>query len=134
MYLTRLHPLGSITLSKHSKERGIFATIYSLNLAIDSGSKLEKSRQYANMTVVARLVKLNKLAAVYAQRAIANAKRTEDSGARAYVLNIVGLYRATQGQWEASQECLTPTQEIASRMGHHRRWEETAVVSVMMLY
>ena len=86
------------------------------------------------MTVVAGLVKLNKLAAVYAQRAIANAERTEDNGARAYVLNIVGLYRATQGQWKASQECLTPAQEIASRMGHHRRWEETVVVSVMMLY
>lgn len=126
--------LGQLHYLNNNKARGIFATLRGLNLAIDSGSRLEKSRQYANMTVVAGLVRLNRLAAIYARRAIANAERTKDNGARAYVLNIVGLYWATQAKWTTASKNLSAAQELASRMGHHRRWEETAVVQVMVLY
>lgn len=126
--------LGQLHYLNNDKLRGIYAALRGLNLAIRSGSALEMSRHFANMTIVAGLVRMHKLAERYYQHATRNADAADDDGARAYVLNVVGLYRVTQGQWGAVEQCLQPAQELALRIGHHRRWEETAMVLVTARY
>lgn len=112
----------------------IYCSLCTLNLAERAGPSAELARSYANLAIVAGLVRLRKLGDVYAESAVETAALAGDTVTRARVLSRVGLYACGIGRWEQAEQCLTESMQISEQIGDYRQWGEAAALYMNMLH
>ena len=105
---------------------GIYSALRALNLAEGTGPSSEGARAAAVMCVASGLVPNQKLAKLYANHSLALSARLNDLAARAWVLQLTGMYDLGIGHWETARRNLEEAVDINRRLGDWRRWEESS--------
>ena len=105
---------------------GVYAALRSLNLAESSGPSTELARALAVMCVASGLAPAHSLAEIYRKRAFDAVTGVDDPPARAWVLQLTGMYDLGIGRWDRAKESLTEAVAINRRLGDWRRWEESS--------
>jgi tetratricopeptide (TPR) repeat protein len=77
------------------------------------------------MCIVTSLSPAASLAQLYRRQAYEAIDSVSDLGARAWVLELTGIYSMTIGEWNQAREDLEQAVELAHRIGDWRRWEES---------
>jgi class 3 adenylate cyclase/tetratricopeptide (TPR) repeat protein len=108
------------------KPIGIYSALRSLNLAHPEGQTPELARALAVMCVASSLSPLNRLAEVYRRRAFHVVDELDDLPARAWVLQLTGMYDLGIGRWDRALASLIEAVAINRRLGDWRRWEESS--------
>lgn len=112
----------------------IYCSLCTLNLAERAGPSAELARSYANLAVVAGLVRLRKLGDVYSESAVQTAQMAGDPSTQSRVLSRVGLYHCGLGRWEQAEKYLSDSMQIAERIGDYRQWGEAAALKLNLLH
>jgi tetratricopeptide (TPR) repeat protein len=111
---------------------GTNRALCSLNLAEMTRDSPGLARSYANMCLVAGLIRLHPLAEHYAKLAEATARHTRHLPALAYALNVCSMYFLGAGSWgkvsESARECI----QASERLGDMRLLGESITVQAML--
>ncbi len=110
------------------------AAFHALNLSERAGPSPELARAYANMCVVAGLVRLHGLAQAYARQALATAEGFNHLPTRARALSRTGLYGLGIGRWSQAGAALEQAVEIADSLGDQRQGGESLAVRAQVAY
>jgi class 3 adenylate cyclase/tetratricopeptide (TPR) repeat protein len=111
-----------------------YSALRCVNLAERAGSAPELARTYADMAVVAMIGGLKSLARRYCRRAEALVDTIDDQVARAWILELTGIYRSSMGDWEKADQDLGRAIQVSTGIGDVRRLEESTVQLGIMCY
>jgi len=107
------------------------ATLASLNLSERAGPSSHLATAYANAGAAAGILPLRRIAARYFALAESTLQQAYDMEAESYVRLGHSVYLAGLGEWRQASASCERGQELASRLGFHRRWEEITAVRAM---
>jgi DNA-binding SARP family transcriptional activator/predicted ATPase len=111
-----LSQLGPIWYQSGDGVQTLSAAFWSLNLAERAGASPELARAYAGCCITTGSMPLHRLAAGYAQLALAAARSGGDPATQAYVLELVGLYHVGIGRWAEAQAMLEQARALFARL------------------
>ncbi len=113
----------------------INANLRALNLAeaADVISPAITAQVNANMGVSYGFLGLHNLAQTYNRTARQMLRQVDDSSTIVWVLQLTGTYDVGVGQWDRAQKALEEAVEVADRIGHKRRWQETSAMLALSL-
>ncbi|HEX8201814.1 MAG TPA: hypothetical protein VF590_15165, partial [Isosphaeraceae bacterium] len=117
--------LAELCYLDQDRALGVLAALRALNLAEAASPSPELARSTATMGIVASLVPWPALAEVYGRRALAAAEAGDDPNARAWVLQLTGMYDLGAGLFARSRRRLEGAVALAQGLGDWRRWEES---------
>ncbi len=103
----------------------ITAAVSGLNLAEKAGTSPVLARIYANMSIVAGIVPLHKLARLYSRRSREVADEVDRPPEHAWVRLATSVYGVGVGDWETTEEDLRDSLDLYKRLGDTRQMEET---------
>jgi class 3 adenylate cyclase/tetratricopeptide (TPR) repeat protein len=118
--------VGQLCYFDQDRAIGVYSALRSLNLAESGGHSPELARALAVMCVASSLIPAPMLAEVYRRRAFEVVNRLDDVPARAWVLQLTGMYDLGIGRWDRAFESLVEAVAINRRLGDWRRWEESS--------
>jgi class 3 adenylate cyclase len=116
--------LAQLEYMNNDKFASIYCGTRGLNLAEMTGLSPELARSYANMSVAVSLANLDRLARFYERLALETAKTLDDPSTTAYVLELIGIFRAGKGYWDKAYQYLRESISIAEKLGDQRRFVE----------
>jgi tetratricopeptide (TPR) repeat protein len=112
----------------------IYAAIRCLNLGENGGPSAQLARSYV-LGLAASMLPVHWIARLYAKLADAAAVDLKDIHARAWVLELSGLYAFGLGEWDDGKGRLVEAVRITAEIGDWRRWEESfAQLSILHYY
>jgi tetratricopeptide (TPR) repeat protein len=117
--------VGQLCYFDQDRVIGVYSALRSLNLAESAGPSAELARALAVMCVASGLVPAHRLAEVYRRLAFEVLERIEDVPARAWVLQLTGMYDLGIGRWDRASESLAEAVAINRWLGNWRQWEES---------
>lgn len=117
--------LGEIYYIANEQLPLLSAILHSVNFAEVAGPSPELARAYANVGLAAGLIPMRFLADIYCRLALDTAAGIDQLSARAWVLEVTGLYRLGIGQWEKAREALNQAVEIYDRLEDRAHWRES---------
>jgi eukaryotic-like serine/threonine-protein kinase len=114
----------------------IHATIRGLNLAETTGTlpRAVWAQIHANMATASGFIPMHRLAETYGRQAREYIKGVDDLATVSWVLQLMGTYDAGVGQWSRAVESLSQAVEIAERIAHKRRWQESSSILAVALF
>ena len=118
--------VGQLSYFDQDLAIGVYSALRSLNLAEGDGRSAELARSLAVMCIACGLVPAHSLAGVYRRHAFEVADGLDDVAARAWVLQLTGMYDLGIGAWGRSRSNLEEAVAITRRLGDWRRWEESS--------
>jgi class 3 adenylate cyclase/tetratricopeptide (TPR) repeat protein len=118
--------VGQLCYFDQDRAIGVYSALRALNLAECAGRSSELARALAVMCIACGLVPAHSLAEVYRRRAFEVASGLDDVAARAWVLQLTGMYDLGVGRWERARSSLEEAVAIDRRLGDWRRWEESS--------
>lgn len=113
----------------------IYANLRGLNLAETAGisSPAILAQAHVNMGISYGFVPLHRRAEMWNRWALDSLKQVTDPITIAWVLQLAGTYDVGVGQWVRARESLGDAIEVANRMGHKRRWQESSSMLATVL-
>lgn len=111
----------------------ITAAVSGLNLAEKAGTSPVLARIYANMSIVAGIVPLHKLARLYSRRSREVADEVDRPPEHAWVRLATSVYGVGVGDWETTEQDLRDSLDLYKRLGDTRQMEETLGTTGQML-
>ncbi|HEX5695876.1 MAG TPA: AAA family ATPase, partial [Acidimicrobiia bacterium] len=111
----------------------ITAAVSGLNLAEKAGTSPVLARIYANMSIVAGIVPLHKLARLYARRSREVADEVDRPPEHAWVRLATSVYGVGVGDWETTEQDLRDALDLYKRLGDTRQMEETLGTTGQMM-
>lgn len=105
---------------------GVHSALRALNLAEKTEACAEAARAAAVMCLAAGLIPHGRLARRYADIALDIGARVGDLAAKAWTLQLTGMYDLGIGRWESARNRLEEAVRINRRLGDWRRWEESS--------
>ena len=103
----------------------ITAAVSGLNLAEKAGTSPVLARIYANMSIVAGIVPLHRLARLYSRRSREVADEVDRPPEHAWVRLATSVYGVGVGDWETTEQDLRDSFDLYKRLGDSRQMEET---------
>jgi tetratricopeptide (TPR) repeat protein len=111
----------------------ITAAVSGLNLAEKAGTSPVLARIYANMSIVAGIVPLHKLARLYARRSREVADEVDRPPEHAWVRLATSVYGVGVGDWETTEQDLGDSLDLYKRLGDTRQMEENLGTTGQMM-
>jgi tetratricopeptide (TPR) repeat protein len=111
----------------------ITAAVSGLNLAEKAGTSPVLARIYANMSIVAGIVPLHRLARLYSRRSREVADEVDRPPEHAWVRLATSVYGVGVGDWETAEDDLRDSLDLYKRLGDSRQMEETWGTTGQML-
>ena len=103
----------------------ITAAVSGLNLAEKAGTSPVLARIYANMSIVAGIVPIHRLARLYSRRSREVADEVDRPSEHAWVRLATSVYGVGVGDWETTEQDLRDSLDLYKRLGDSRQMEET---------
>nr|MDP9494803.1 AAA family ATPase [Actinomycetota bacterium] len=103
----------------------ITAAVSGLNLAEKAGTSPVLARIYANMSIVAGIVPIHRLARLYSRRSREVADEVDRPPEHAWVRLATSVYGVGVGDWETTEQDLRDSLDLYKRLGDSRQMEET---------
>jgi tetratricopeptide (TPR) repeat protein len=103
----------------------ITSAVSGLNLAEKAGTSPVLARIYANMSIVAGIVPIHRLARLYSRRSREVADEVDRPSEHAWVRLATSVYGVGVGDWETTEEDLRDSLDLYKRLGDTRQMEET---------
>jgi len=111
----------------------ITAAVSGLNLAEKAGTSPVLARIYANMSIVAGIVPLHRLARLYSRRSREVANEVDRPPEHAWVRLATSVYGVGVGDWETTEQDLRDSFDLYKRLGDLRQMEENLGTTGQML-
>ena len=111
----------------------ITAAVSGLNLAEKAGTSPVLARIYANMSIVAGIVPLHRLARLYSRRSREVADKVDRPPEHAWVRLATSVYGVGVGDWETTEQDLRDSLDLYKRLGDARQMEENLGTTGQML-
>lgn len=111
----------------------ITAALSGLNLAEKAGTSPVLARIYANMSIVAGIIPLHKLARLYSRRSREVADAVDRPPEHAWVRLATSVYGVGVGDWETAEQDLRDSLDLYKRLGDTRQMEENLGTTGQML-
>lgn len=102
------------------KIRLVNAGLKTLNYAEKVGPSSEMARAYGNLSIIAGLVPLERIAETYIRLAMETAQAVDDLPALAWAYVTASVYTAGRGQWERSLDLISEAVELCRRTADKR--------------
>ena len=103
----------------------ITSAVSGLNLAEKAGTSPVLARIYANMSIVAGIVPIHRLARLYSRRSREVADEVDRPSEHAWVRLATSVYGVGVGDWETTEQDLRDSLDLYKRLGDTRQMEET---------
>ncbi|MDF2728899.1 MAG: hypothetical protein K0T01_685 [Acidimicrobiia bacterium] len=111
----------------------ITAAVSGLNLAEKAGTSPVLARIYANMSIVAGIVPIHRLARLYARRSREVADEVDRPPEHAWVRLATSVYGVGVGDWETTEQDLRDSLDLYKRLGDTRQMEENLGTTGQMM-
>jgi class 3 adenylate cyclase/tetratricopeptide (TPR) repeat protein len=111
----------------------ITAALSGLNLAEKAGTSPVLARIYANMSIVAGIVPIHRLARLYARRSREVADEVDRPPEHAWVRLATSVYGVGVGDWETTEQDLRDSLDLYKRLGDTRQTEENLGTTGQMM-
>ncbi len=113
----------------------IHAALRSLNLVESLGDVPPAiyAQALADMGTATAFIPIHSRAETYYQRARTMVQDLPEATTVSWVLQLAATYDMTTGQWARALESLNRAVEIADRIGHRRRWQESSTMLAIAL-
>jgi tetratricopeptide (TPR) repeat protein len=111
----------------------ITAAVSGLNLAEKAGTSPVLARIYANMSIVAGIIPLHKLARLYSRRSREVAEEVDRPSEHAWVRLATSVYGVGVGDWTTTEQDLHDALDLYKRLGDSRQMEESLGTTGQML-
>ncbi len=111
----------------------ITAAVSGLNLAEKAGTSPVLARIYANMSIVAGIVPIHRLARLYARRSREVADEVDRPPEHAWVRLATSVYGVGVGDWETTEQDLRESLDLYKRLGDTRQMEENLGTTGQMM-
>ncbi len=111
---------------------GVNRTLTALNLAERVPESPVLAVSYASTSIIATLLRIDRLARLYAVAAERVGRDVNDLPALAYTLAVVGMYWLGRGDWDRVRRISNEAIEISERLGDHRQLAESVTVLAML--
>jgi class 3 adenylate cyclase/tetratricopeptide (TPR) repeat protein len=111
----------------------ITAAVTGLNLAEKAGTSPVLARIYANMSIVAGIVPLHRLARIYSRKSREVADKVDRPPEHAWVRLATSVYGVGVGDWETTEQDLRDSFDLYKRLGDARQMEENLGTTGQML-
>ena len=111
----------------------ITAAVSGLNLAEKAGTSPVLARIYANMSIVAGIVPIHRLARLYARKSREVADEVDRPPEHAWVRLATSVYGVGVGDWETTEQDLRDSLDLYKRLGDTRQMEENLGTTGQML-
>jgi len=110
---------------------GVTRAVRGLNLAERAGRSPLLARAYSGVSLVIGLLRVHRLAEMYARWSVATARETGHMPTSTYVLMATGVYRLGIGQWDVVQPEAAEAIALARQIGDQRLLGEAMVVEAI---
>jgi class 3 adenylate cyclase/tetratricopeptide (TPR) repeat protein len=111
----------------------ITAAVSGLNLAEKAGTSPVLARIYANMSIVAGILPIHRLARLYARKSREVADEVDRPPEHAWVRLATSVYGVGVGDWETTEVDLRDSLDLYKRLGDTRQMEENLGTTGQML-
>ncbi len=111
----------------------ITAAVSGLNLAEKAGTSPVLARIYANMSIVAGIVPIHRLARLYSRKSREVADQVDRPPEHAWVRLATSVYGVGVGDWETTEQDLRDSLDLYKRLGDVRQMEENLGTTGQML-
>ncbi len=111
----------------------ITAAVSGLNLAEKAGTSPVLARIYANMSIVAGILPIHRLARLYARKSREVADEVDRPPEHAWVRLATSVYGVGVGDWETTEQDLRDSLDLYKRLGDTRQMEENLGTTGQML-
>ncbi len=99
----------------------LYCALRALNIAEAAGASAELARGYASISALFGMMRLEKFATAYEQRALGTAAAVGDPEARAWTLLSVGIYKLGNAAWPVAEQKLCEAADSYRDLQHPRR-------------
>lgn len=124
--------LAEIYFFVNDTPRSLYSAIAGLNAAEPAGLTAELVRSSGNLCITAGLMKLDKLAQLYAQQADRAAEAIQELPVSAVAAMATAVQAIGIGRWLDAEQRIDRALASFERLGDHRYWEACAVVKLMI--
>jgi adenylate cyclase len=111
----------------------ITAAVSGLNLAEKAGTSPVLARIYANMSIVAGILPIHRLARLYARKSREVADEVDRPPEHAWVRLATSVYGVGVGDWETTEQDLRDSLDLYKRLGDTRQMEENLGTTGQMM-
>ncbi len=99
----------------------LYCALRALNVAEAAGASAELARGYASISALFGMMRLERFATAYEQRALETAAEVGDPEARAWTLLSVGIYKLGNAAWLVAEQNLRAAADSYRDLQHPRR-------------
>ena len=111
----------------------ITAAVSGLNLAEKAGTSPVLARIYANMSIVAGILPIHRLARLYARKSREVADEVDRPPEHAWVRLATSVYGVGVGDWDTTEQDLRDSLDLYKRLGDTRQMEENLGTTGQMM-
>jgi tetratricopeptide (TPR) repeat protein len=126
--------LGHLCYFEADFVTGLYAAVRAVNLAEQSGAATARARAYADYAMAMMVLGLKGAAERYCARAEALLDHIDEQAAKAWTLQLLGIYASSMGQWPRTRAHLEQAIAIATATRDFRRLEESTIHLALVNY